>query len=170
MLMSHFQCPCCLPAFTGEQAKCMNPNGYGHCIIPNAFVSEDCELMDMPSTSCFYNIIHLQDKLNLVSIAGAAPYWYTGRTYRALAPRRVDFDAYMETHDVDAYVKAYKSKVLDKLNPEDVLYNQLGITATIICYEAPGQFCHRRLVADWLTNATGIEIPELTGLAVEASL
>ena len=32
----------------------------------------------------------------------------------------------------------------------------------LLCYEEPGEFCHRRLVADYLELMTGIYIPEIS--------
>jgi hypothetical protein len=30
----------------------------------------------------------------------------------------------------------------------------------MLCWEAPGEFCHRRLVAEWLEGELGIQVPE----------
>jgi uncharacterized protein (DUF488 family) len=30
-----------------------------------------------------------------------------------------------------------------------------------LCHEKAGEFCHRRLIADWLNRELGIEVPEL---------
>ena len=66
-----------------------------------------------------------------------------------------------ETHDNDYYIKNFKKKVLDKLNTANVvidLYELAGIDGTegkdicLICYEKPEDFCHRHLVADWLSK------------------
>lgn len=35
-----------------------------------------------------------------------------------------------------------------------------GKDVALCCYEKPGQFCHRHLLAKWLTDNTGIEIKE----------
>lgn len=34
-----------------------------------------------------------------------------------------------------------------------------------VCWEAPGEFCHRRLVAAWLETALGVTVPELVAPA-----
>jgi hypothetical protein len=31
----------------------------------------------------------------------------------------------------------------------------------LLCWCAPGEFCHRRICADWYLEKTGQEIPEL---------
>jgi uncharacterized protein (DUF488 family) len=48
---------------------------------------------------------------------------------------------------------------LDKLDPGEVAY-ELGSEAVLLCWEAPGRFCHRRLVATWLEEALGVDVPE----------
>lgn len=35
-----------------------------------------------------------------------------------------------------------------------------GQDAALCCYEKPGDFCHRHILAKWLTENTGIEITE----------
>ena len=36
-----------------------------------------------------------------------------------------------------------------------------GEDASLLCYEKPGDFCHRRIVAEWLEKGTGVVVPEL---------
>lgn len=45
------------------------------------------------------------------------------------------------------------------LNPNDIL-KELGEDAVLLCYEKPGDFCHRHLVSQWL-NENGIRCSEL---------
>jgi uncharacterized protein (DUF488 family) len=63
--------------------------------------------------------------------------------------------------DEAAYAIEYLRDVLDKLDPAKVV-EELGFDAVLLCWEAPGRFCHRRLVAAWLEEALGIEVPEYT--------
>jgi len=56
-------------------------------------------------------------------------------------------------------------KILDKLSPAEILERleklSGGKDIVLLCYEKVGEFCHRHLVADWLTKSLGIEIKEL---------
>jgi uncharacterized protein (DUF488 family) len=36
-----------------------------------------------------------------------------------------------------------------------------GAVPVILCWENPGEFCHRNLVADWLKSELGILVPEV---------
>jgi uncharacterized protein (DUF488 family) len=51
-------------------------------------------------------------------------------------------------------------KILDNLDPRQV-FDDLGEDAILLCWEAPGKFCHRRLVAAWLEKHLGRSVPEL---------
>ena len=35
-----------------------------------------------------------------------------------------------------------------------------GKDVALCCYEKPGDFCHRHILAKWITENTGIEITE----------
>jgi hypothetical protein len=93
---------------------------------------------------------------NLVAICLYPPKWYKGRTYRALAPRPE-----MLKMDEATYRAEYQ-KILDRLDPRKV-YEDLGPDAVLLCWEQPGEFCHRRLAAAWLEQHLGNSIPELPG-------
>lgn len=57
------------------------------------------------------------------------------------------------------YVAEYKRDVLGKLDPQKV-YAELS-DSILMCWEVPGENCHRRLVAEWLEKSLNIKIPEL---------
>jgi uncharacterized protein (DUF488 family) len=33
----------------------------------------------------------------------------------------------------------------------------------LLCYEKPGDFCHRHIVAEWLHNNLGVHVEEFNG-------
>lgn len=128
-------------------------------------------------TSYFAKLKSLPDNIIPISICGKAPDWYTGLQYKKLAPKYDFFMKWKENHDNDYYIKCFNEHVLDKLNAEQVIKELdnilLNQTTTIdysgdlkdvprialICYERPGDFCHRHLVADWL-NKNGFKCRE----------
>jgi len=102
---------------------------------------------------------------NAVSIAGRAPSSYKGLEYKILAPKYWFFKKYKDPNDTNFmnkgfYIRNYYAEVLDKLDPKEV-YEELGEDAILLCWEEPGEFCHRHLVAEWLMKHLGIEIKEL---------
>jgi len=59
----------------------------------------------------------------------------------------------------EEYRQKYQA-ILARLDPRKV-YEDLGQEAVLLCWEQPGEFCHRRLVAAWLEEALGVTVPEL---------
>ena len=95
--------------------------------------------------------------VNPISISGRAPDWFNGPQYKQLAPKYSFFKDYKDGKiDSKEYTILYKKEVLDKLNVSDVytdLYHKYdSANFTLLCYEKIGYFCHRQLVAEWLTE------------------
>jgi len=95
-----------------------------------------------------------------VAISGKSPPWYNGAEFKELAPKFWFFEKYKRDGDEGFYREQYQQEVLSHLDPEEV-YNRLGQNSVLLCWEKPGEFCHRRIVADWLTNALDIEVIEI---------
>lgn len=118
-------------------------------------------------TSYFAKVKPLQDAgfNNLVCVAGYAPkFFYDVRNahfYPELAPRRTWFMEWKSKQlPNEWYIEKYNETVLSKLNPKKVA-TELGDGAVMLCYEKPGDFCHRHLIADWITKNTGIIVEEV---------
>ncbi len=85
-----------------------------------------------------------------VSICGKPPNWFSGREYKKLAPKYWFFKKYKEDGDEEFYTKQYYNEVLNELDPK-VVYKELGENSVLLCWEAPDKFCHRHIVAEWLS-------------------
>ena len=96
---------------------------------------------------------------NAVSISQGVPRWYKGRQYMPLAPSWDLVTLIKTTGDETLYRQLYHEQVLSRLDPRQV-YDDLGPNAIMLCWESPGKFCHRRLAAEWMEEAIGIEIEE----------
>ena len=98
-----------------------------------------------------------------ISICGKAPDWWHGHQYRKLAPRLWFFLKWKDTHDNDFYVRNFNKEVLGRFEQaevwEDLLEISGGFPFVLLCYEKPGDFCHRHLVSEWLRKA-GYDISE----------
>ena len=114
-------------------------------------------------TTYFANLRHLPTTVTPIAICGGVPKFYTGLTYKKLAPKYSFFSVWKETHDNDYYIENFNKLVLNALNPKDVVNELLSMSPTtdiaLVCYEKPSDFCHRHLVADWLRQA-GYECKE----------
>jgi len=118
-------------------------------------------------TSYFAKVKNLQEcgLNNLVCVAGYAPKFFfdldEAHFYPDLAPRKEWFWEWKNKHlSNDWYIGKYNETVLSKLNPEKVVAD-MGDNAVMLCYEKPGEFCHRHLIADWISKNTGITVEEV---------
>ena len=105
-------------------------------------------------TSYFGNVKKSLQGQNVVAISQGIPEWYAGKRYMPLAPSW----ALIRLTDEAQYCEGY-AQVLAKLDAKKV-YEFLGEDAILLCWEKPGIFCHRRLVADWFEQQLGIIVPE----------
>ena len=113
-------------------------------------------------TTYFSNIRNLPSGVIPIAICGK-PDWWEGFKYWPLAPKRSFFLEWKKTGDNDYYIEHYYDEVLNKLDPHKVVEHLYEITrgkdVALVCYEAPDKFCHRHLVAEWLSN-NGYQIEE----------
>ena len=118
-------------------------------------------------TTYFAKLKKLPDNIIPIAICAKPPKGYTGAIYRPLAPKYDFFQKYKNTGDVGEFTENYIGQVLNKLNPVSVvtnLYYQVGMAPNtcdiaLVCFEKSTDFCHRHLVAEWLTTA-GYECKE----------
>lgn len=113
-------------------------------------------------TSYFGNIKRLGiEKIVPIGVALYTPKWYNGPELKLLAPR-----GYMLAKGISEqqYTQMYVGQVLSALNPSAVVrqIEQLagGRDCVLLCYEKPGDFCHRHIIADWLNHHLNLGIEE----------
>jgi hypothetical protein len=115
------------------------------------------------NTSYFRNKAAAADP-RAISIARWPPRWWGSRArYIALAPSIDLLKRSKAGFPWAAYVEEYKRDVLGKLDPARVYAELTSLYSDpiLMCWEVPGEDCHRLLVADWLENALKVKIPEL---------
>ena len=125
---------------------------------------------------------------NTVSVTGDGgnAWGYFGPSYKKLAPKLVTYIPYHEKleklqslkNDVtklkeyiefrkkieDEYMKSYYDIRLKNLDVNFLLatlYNKFGNNIILLCHEPIEEFCHRRLIADYIELKTGMYIPEI---------
>lgn len=106
-------------------------------------------------TTYFAQLRKLPKTITPISICGWTPDWYTGFEYRTLAPKYDSLWAWKQTHDTDYYIRQFHERVLNRLNADTMVSELQSIVGNdsdiaLVCYEKPGDFCHRHLVASWL--------------------
>lgn len=113
-------------------------------------------------TSFFGNVKKLEEAgIVPVSISLYPPRWRKWTQLRIFAPTK---SILFDSNGDEDYTRRFKAEILDKLNPEEIKQTLLSLSANqdiaLLCFERPGDFCHRHLVADWLREKTGLEIEE----------
>ena len=125
---------------------------------------------------------------NTVSVTGDGgnAWGYFGPSYKKLAPKLVTYIPYAEKieklqelkKDVsrlkeyiefrkqieDEYIRSYYDTRLKNLNVKELFYilnEKFGNDIILLCHESVNEFCHRRLIADYIELETGIYIPEV---------
>lgn len=114
---------------------------------------------------------------------GGNAWGYYGNSYKKLAPRLVTYKKYALKYEKlvkykentleyiefrrqieDEYISSYyetRLKNLDVIDLLKTLENKFGSNIILLCHEELFEFCHRRLIADYIEIKTGIYIPEV---------
>lgn len=115
-----------------------------------------------------------------VSIALFPPEWFRGLHMGSLAPSCSMFSLRRKglLNDADFEVRYVEDVLRWWRSPSDLLADidrfvkknagQGTAEATLLCFERPGQLCHRRFLARWLEAGTGIVVPEYGQEGAEA--
>lgn len=93
---------------------------------------------------------------NAVAISQGIPKWYKGKVYKKLAPTW----EMVRLNNTELFKVRYFGEIVSKLTAQQV-FDELGADAILLCWEAPGKSCHRRMVAEWLEQELGINVPEM---------
>lgn len=116
-------------------------------------------------TSYFAKLRNISPAIVPISICGKPPAAYHGKQLKMLAPKWSFFKIWKETHDNDFYIRHYHEEVLNKLDAKKMAAMLRSISndkdVVLLCYEKPGDFCHRHLVAKWFREH-GIPCEEFT--------
>ena len=101
----------------------------------------------------------LYKKPDGIAICLFPPASWTGQIFSQLAPsKQLFFDVKAKRITTEEYETRYKNEILAKLDAATV-YEHLKDNV-LLCWEAPGEFCHRRIVAEWIKEKLDIEVPE----------
>lgn len=94
-----------------------------------------------------------------VAITAYKPKFFNGPTYPSLAPSKSLLARYKAgLTDETEYETEFRAH-LATLDPQKVWDDLQG--KVLLCYERPGDFCHRHIVAAWIKETLGFEVPEV---------
>jgi len=135
--------------------------------VKEIYEIQNCGFPRLVYTSYFGVINKLPAEFEPIAICGAVPSWYNGKWMKKLAP---SWSIWKEWHDSTApdkneqYVKRFIPERLGKLDLEKTIMEIIGMagskTPCLLCYEKPGDFCHRHLVAEWLNTSKLVKASE----------
>lgn len=98
-----------------------------------------------------------------IGISLTIPDWYEGKWIQYLAPKS-DMIGKIKKSSPNYNQRKYTRDYLDLLKARNVnpknLINNLPDGTILLCYEAPNEFCHRHILADWVKRKTGFIISE----------
>ena len=103
-----------------------------------------------------------ENGLTPIAVSGKVPDFFKGTVWKWLAPKWQSFSEWNNGEISDfQYAEMYEKEVLDKLDKE--AFRELLIATknpVLICYEKPGDFCHRHIIADWIERNFGFIVEE----------
>jgi uncharacterized protein YeaO (DUF488 family) len=95
------------------------------------------------------------------SISKKAPDWYKGKQLPQYAPTWEMIVAYKDNAlTSDEYALQYISLLKSRHQSPQKIVDALPDKSRLLCYESPGDFCHRRVLAQWVEDELGLIIPE----------
>ena len=109
-------------------------------------------------TSYYANLRNIPTNIVPVAISQFPPDWYKGKKLRRLAPSQELLRLYKSGQITeDGYVERYKTETLSQFDPRTLCQNLYdyfgGKDVCLMCFEKPGDFCHRHLVSEWFRDA-----------------
>lgn len=96
-----------------------------------------------------------------IGVALWPPRFFRGISMKQVAPRRYMLDDRLTDEE---YIRMYRNDVLRLVDArsfiQDLERSSRGMDVALCCFEKPGDFCHRHILAKWLNEQTGIEVSE----------
>jgi len=114
-------------------------------------------------TSYYGNLRKLRENNIIpVGISLGIPKYFQGHNLRYLAPTYDILKLEKEEEYTPAYLMHLEKVDMERLRDDFSIIsgNEGGKDIALLCYEKPGEFCHRRLFAEWLKEKTGYEVKE----------
>ena len=101
------------------------------------------------------------DHPNAIGISASVPKHFTGPHMTVLAPSWELLDKYKKGEMTkNQYAEEYVALLEGRKLTPQIVYDSIPNAAILLCYEKPGDFCHRRVLAEWLENDLNVTIKE----------
>lgn len=101
-----------------------------------------------------------ENGIMIIGIAQYPPRWFYGFSMKKLAPS----PSILHEESWDVYKRRFDAEIIGKLDPHQILREIAAISqgrdVALCCFEKDRNGCHRKIVAEWLTQNTGVAIEE----------
>jgi hypothetical protein len=95
------------------------------------------------------------------AISVKPPEWYVGKCLPQLAPTWDMVNQSKSGRLTHAqYTEQYINLLSKRRFTPDRVMDALPDNSRLLCYESPGEFCHRRILAQWIQDELGLIISE----------
>ena len=113
-------------------------------------------------TSYFAKVKEIEKRgIMPINIALYPPRFFFGKSIRYVAPSR---SILKDTRSDEEYIRRYKAEILANLDVKRLVADLEALSGgkdvALLCYEKPGDLCHRHLLADYM-NERGYDVREL---------
>jgi len=97
---------------------------------------------------------------NGIAVSVTIPKNWSGGLIRELNPPFYLLNQYKKGLVTDSqYIEIYNKKVLNNLDVKEIANKVNG--KVMLCWEKSGKFCHRHIVAAWLSKNLNVEVVEI---------
>lgn len=122
-------------------------------------------------TSYFSNMREINKQgIIPINIALWPPRFFAGKSIRYVAPTK---SILKDTKSDEEYIRRYKAEILAALNIKKLLLDieeiSGGKDVALLCYEKPGELCHRHLLAEYM-NEQGCDVHELEKISLQLDI
>lgn len=122
-------------------------------------------------TSYFSNMREITKRHIIpINIALWPPRFFKGKSLRYVAPSR---SILKDTKSDEEYIRRYRNEILSNLDIDRLLRDleilSEGQDVALLCYEKPGDLCHRHLLAEYM-NEHGYDVHELEKKELQMNL
>lgn len=130
-------------------------------------------------TSYFALMPKLPEEMLKISVSLFPPKWVQidGSMLYLNPTEQLLREAKSGTISPEEAMQKYQEEILEKLSPIEIynelielLYKHSKKDLALLCYEKPGETCHRRFIAEWLEKGNSITVPEFTITSNQLSL
>ena len=121
------------------------------------------DVFEMAGTKRIYTSNYARSGRNshAVSISASAPDYYAGEHISSLVPTWHMIREYKSGRmSKEEYSQLYIALMKARNGTAEEIYNSIPHKTIMLCYEKPGDFCHRRVLADWIEDEIDVKIPE----------